>query len=115
MQSNYFELIGRVNFLDIKYSKTGLAVLTVLLSKKAKEAYQSFELTAFAETAEKLGNEVKKGDYIRVIGYLNPQEYIDKNDTKQKKMQLAIQKFEKVTYDEKQKQYVSLDADEVPW
>lgn len=115
MNSNTFELIGRVNFLDVKYSKTGIAIGTVLLSKKAKENYQSFELTIFADDAELLGNKIKKGDYIHVEGYLNPQEYVDKENKKQKKMQLVIQKFNKVTYDETAKKYVVADTEEVPW
>ena len=87
---NKFEILGRVNWIEIKYSEKGSCFTKILLAKKLpkKDEYESFPITFFntknGETAERLAETVKEGDYIRVTGKLGINRYIPKGQTRVK-------------------------------
>ena len=51
MESNKFELTGRINFIDVKCTEKGMCITKLLMSKKGKtdelKDYQSFNILFF--------------------------------------------------------------------
>ncbi len=117
MNSNTFELIGRVNFIDIKYTEKGSTYTRVLLSKKAKDDnYDTFPITLFGDKAEAISESIKKGDTVYITGKLGVNRYKDKAGNNVEKMELTGYEFKKVVYDTDKKQYVEATAQtELPW
>lgn len=126
MESNKFELTGRVNFKDITYSQNGMAVLKLLLSKRKtiKDAveYQSFNVTMFGETAEKIAEVIEKSDMVHIAGNLSTSKY-EKDGKTVEKLQLIGNELKFIEFNEEKKKYVEIkkkqknedDVDEVPW
>lgn len=126
MESNKFELTGRVNFFEISYSQNGMAVLKLLLSKRKtiKDAveYQSFNVTMFGETAEKVAEVIEKSDMVHIAGNLSTSKY-EKDGKTVEKLQLIGNELKFIEFNEKKKKYVEIkkkqknedDVDEVPW
>lgn len=126
MESNKFELTGRVNFKDITYSQNGMAVLKLLLSKRktVKDAveYQSFNVTMFGEAAEKIAEVIEKSDMVHIAGNLSTSKY-EKDGKTVEKLQLIGNELKFIEFDEEKKKYVEIkkkqkneeDVDEVPW
>ena len=116
---NSFELLGRINWLDIKYTDSGTCFTKIMLAKKKPKTdnkYESFLITFFNtkndNTAEKLANICKKGDYIRVKGQLGISRYAPKNaDKVQEKIVLTGWTFVPVAWDDEQKKYVDIKAE----
>ena len=85
---NSFELLGRINWIDIKYTETGTCFTKILLAKKKpkSEEYESFPIIFFNtkndNTAEKLAENHRVGDYIRIKGQLGISKYVPKNGDK---------------------------------
>jgi len=85
---NSFELLGRINRLDFRYSDSGTCFAKIMLEKKKpkKDEYESFLITFFNtkndNTAERLAETCKKGDYIRVKGQLGINRYAPQNSDK---------------------------------
>lgn len=123
MNSNTFELIGRVNFIEIKYTESGTAYTRVLLSKKAKDDnYDSFSIVLFGEKAEAASEAIKKGDSAYFTGRLGVNKYTDKTSGKEiEKIELTAFDSKKVEYDTEKKQYVELtpavasSKSDTPW
>ena len=114
---NNFNLIGRVNYIDIKYLDSGKCLTRVLLSKKVNSTgdkekdYASFPVTFFntrnKNVAEDFGENVKKGDYVQVEGKLQINSYKGKSGDNITTIELIGFDFKKVRYDENQKYYGS--------
>lgn len=112
---NKFEILGRVNWIEIKYSEKGSCFTKILLAKKLpkKDEYESFPITFFntrnGDTAERLAETVKEGDYIRVTGKLGINRYIPKGQTRVKEdVELIGWGFQKVKWDSEQNKYVDV-------
>ena len=58
MNGNVFELLGRVNYVNIKYVESGKAITRVLISIKRykSEEYDTFPITFFGDMAEAIYN-----------------------------------------------------------
>lgn len=110
--SNNVNLVGRVNYIDTKYYGD-MAITRILLSKKTGENnYESFGISFFKDVADKLSQQIKKGDYLAIEGFLKENKYT--KDTKEySRLEINGRDFCKVKYDEKEKKYVE-DKDVLP-
>lgn len=123
MESNKFELTGRVNYKDVSTSKGGMSVTKLLLSKRLTRGesveYQSYNITLFGDEATKAAK-INKSDLIHVTGHLSTSKY-EKDGKQMERMQLIADSFDYIEYDEDKKQYIVIcpkkqdDEDEIPW
>lgn len=112
IESNTVTLVGRVNFIDIKYFESGSQLTRLLLSKKTGEnEYASFTVTYFNAKSEEIMNAVEKGDYVCVNGYLVENKFTNKDGVEVKKIEINGREFAKVKFDEEQKRYVEVKSD----
>jgi len=114
MESNKFELTGRVNFKELTYSeKTGKAVAKILLSKRKANGdnveYQSYNITFFGDVAEKTSY-IEKGELVHVDGILATSRY-EKDGKQIERMQLIGNSFDYIEYDEKTKAYKIIEKE----
>lgn len=113
MESNKFELTGRVNFKDLTFTQSGVAVGKILLSKRKTNGdnveYQSYNVTFFKDVAEKIAN-IEKGDLIHVEGVLATSKY-EKDGKQVERMQLIGNDFQFIEYDEKTKAYKVIEKE----
>lgn len=106
MLTNQFTLLGRVGWIDMKYTDKGVGITTVNLGvKKNKEEWNNIFVKFFDtqkfKGAEKAMNEIQKGDYIRVIGTIADASFTPKDSDKEiYKIELIAWKFDKVEYNE---------------
>lgn len=108
MNGNTFELIGRVNYLNLKALPNGNTVTRVLLSIKRykSEEYDTYPVTFFGETSESVAGKIAKGDYIHVSGRLNVDKFKTKAGSDVEALSLIGNSYEKVTFDKEQKKFV---------
>lgn len=108
MNSNTFEIIGRVTFVDFKALESGNTKTRVLISKKGRKEgeYETYPITFFGETAEKVFSNIKKGDSLYAKGKLSYNKFVDKTGNQREQIELYGFEYSKVVYDEKNKQYV---------
>ncbi len=117
MNGNVFELLGRVNYVNIKYVESGKAITRVLISIKRykSEEYDTFPITFFGDMAEAVGEKVKaKEDYIHVTGRINVDKYKTKDGKDVEQLSLIGNSFEKVTFDKTKKQFVAVEEQDTP-
>lgn len=102
-----FELMGRVNWSEIKYNDNGKAFARALIGEKKsnKEGYNTFPVTIFntskRNAAEDFVNTIKKGDYVKVTGMLNMNTWTDKVSNKEvSKLELIAFNFTPMVFDE---------------
>ena len=116
MNGNIFELIGRVNYLNLKALSNGNTVTRVLLSIKRykSEEYDTFPITFFGEVSESVADKVAKGDYIHVTGRLNVDKFKNKEGKDVEALSLIANSYEKVTFDKEAKKFVAIDGDVAP-
>jgi single-stranded DNA-binding protein len=121
MNSNKFELIGKVNYVDVKASeKSGNVVTKVLLGiylgkdKDGNAQYDSLEITMFGDVAEKFGDDVQKGDSVYVEGRISINKYTNKEGKEVKSCQFIANSYKKVSYDKDKKEFV-VSGDSLPW
>lgn len=125
METNKFELIGRVSFIEDKQSASGIRYVRILLSRKAKQdTYESFPIVFFDETAKKFAGTIRKGDYIDVTGNMRIDTYVNADNKKTESIKLYAQDFVKVTFDTGNKRYVPANSvstntgasqEQLPW
>jgi single-stranded DNA-binding protein len=119
MNSNKFELTGRLNFIEYKALETGTVIARLLISKKIKDdVYESYSVSLFNDNAEKCSG-MEKGNYIYVSGKMQINKYTDKNGTNREEIRLIGFEVKKVKYDVITKTFVE-DAGEtktekMPW
>ena len=94
MSDNSFRLIGRVGWLETKYTENGTCITTINLGvKKNKTDYENFFIKFLnsaeskVKIAEIIADKVRKGDYIRVTGSLSIDKFIPKNSTDGKEIE----------------------------
>lgn len=113
MESNKFELTGRVNFKDLTFSQNGTAIAKILLSKRKANndsvEYQSYNITFFKDVAEKT-DKIDKGDLIHVEGILSTSKY-EKDGKQVERMQLIGNDFQFIEYNENSKSYIVIEKD----
>ncbi len=122
MADNYFELVGRVGWVDCKYTESGATITKITLGcntgrkdKDGKPIYNNYFITficgaeAQNRTAEEIADNVKKGNYIRVQGNLNIDKFIPKNSTKEvENISLIGRYYNFVKFDEFEKRYIDV-------
>lgn len=122
MADNYFELVGRVGWVDCKYSETGTTITKITLGvntgrkdREGKYIYHNYFITflcgveAKNRVAEEIADNVKKGNYIRVRGSLNIDKFIPQNSAKEaEKISLIGRSYNFVRFDEFEKKYVDI-------
>lgn len=116
--SNSFELIGRIGWMDMIYLDSGTAVTTINLGvKKDKNTYENFFIkfinsaNSKNRTAEKLAENHKTGDYIRVKGSLSIDKFTPKNADKEiEKISLLGWGFKPVVFDEETKKFIDVEC-----
>lgn len=121
MFTNKFEMQGRVSYIDIQFKDKNdkLTVYTTinLGVKKSdnvgneEKNWDNFFITFFntvkTQTAEKLREQIKEGDYIRVVGKLKENRYVPNGTDKEKsEIQLIGYGFKKQRYDEWEQKWV---------
>jgi len=117
MNTNKFELLGRVGHIDIEYKESGTVITQISLGvKNIKKEYENFYITFFntkkSETAEKLADEVKEGDYIRVIGALSMNKYTPQGAEKPKfTLKLIGWGYKKVQWNSEKSTYEDVEPD----
>lgn len=117
MNSNYFEMTGRITFVEVKHAQTGTAHTRALISKKQLngEGYDTYAFTFFGEVAEQFADGIKKGDVCNISGYINVDSY-EKDGKKIERLQLIGKQFAKAKYDEDLKGYVpEANSEKLPW
>ena len=119
MNSNKFELTGRLNFIEFKASESGTVIARLLLSKKVKdEVYESYAVTLFNDNANKC-EQYEKGDYLYVTGKMQINKFTDKNGNNREEIRLIGYESAKVEYDIVSKTFVEVKGeakqDKMPW
>lgn len=125
MESNKFEITGKITYVDIKYKESGMIYTKVLMSKKnmSKEnEYDTYSFVFFGETAEQFAEKIKKGDYANIVGRVGVSKFT-KDGKEISKYELYGNEFTKVVYDENLKRYVPAtnetttqqSDEEIPW
>lgn len=118
MNTNSFELLGRVGHIDIDYRETGTVVTTISLGlKNSKGEYENFYITFLntkkLATAEQLADEVKEGDYIRVNGSLTMNKYTPQGSDKPKfSLRLMGWGYKKVQWNSTKKAFEDVEIAE---
>lgn len=123
MESNKFEITGKVTFVDIKYTEKGSVITRALMSKKntqKENEYDTYAFTFFGVAAEKFAEAIKKGDFVNITGRIGINKFKSKDGKDVEKYELYGNEFVKVKYDNNAKKYVpdtlNADSDEVvPW
>ena len=116
MKTNYFEMIGKVNYIDTKVLDSGMYLTKILLGlylgkdKQGNTNYESVNITFFGEQAEQFCEVVTKGDFVNVTGRVNINKYTNKDKKEVKDIQFIGGEFVKVEYDKASKEFVS-----APW
>ena len=116
METNKFELIGKVNYVDVKVLESGTYLTKILLGiflgkdKEGNKNYESVNVTFWSELAEQFAETVVKGDYIKVTGRINVNSYKNKEGKEVKDVQFIGNEFVKVEYDKGSKEFVA-----APW
>ena len=112
---NSFEILGRINWLEIKYNEKGTCFTKIILAKKKPKVdeYESFPITFFNtkkdNTAERLAENLKVGNYVRVKGKLGINKYAPKDATKiQEKIELTGWAFTQVAWNNEENKYVDV-------
>lgn len=116
MAENFFELVGRIGWIEIKYSDNGTAICRIFLGvKKSKDKWDNVPITFLQsvdnknKVAENLAEQHKKGDYIRVKGVINIDKFTPKNGDKEvEKISLIGRSFNAVRFDEFEKRFVDV-------
>ena len=122
MADNYFELVGRVGWIDCKYTDAGAIITKITLGcntgrkdREGKYIYNNYFITficsaeAQNRTAEDIAENVKKGNYIRVQGNLNIDKFIPKNSAKEvENISLIGRQCNFVKFDEFEKRYIDI-------
>ena len=116
MEANKFELIGRVNHLEMKYLETGTIITRILLGKKGKNEneFDTFGINIFGKTAEEFAEKLKKGDYAHISGKVAVNKYTSKEGKTVERLELIGFDFSKVTYDTDAKRYVIANDNDTP-
>lgn len=105
MNSNKFELIGKVNWFEYNQEK---GLTKVLIGRGNKEkGFKSFSIVLFKENAQIFNTNIKKGDYIWISGQLSPNEYTNKEGEKISSLQLIANDFSKAKWNDETHQYES--------
>lgn len=121
MNSNKFELIGNVNYLDVKVSKEkGNFITKILLGiylgkdRNGNSQYDSVEVTMFGDIAERFGENIKKKDAVYVEGRISINKYTNKEGKEVRTPQFIANSFNKVTFDKDKKEFI-VESDSLPW
>lgn len=115
MAENYFELVGRIGWIDYKPTEKGFITKVCLGVKKNKEEYLNFFITFLNSINTKnpiagnLSDSHKVGDYIRVKGILNIDKFTPKNSDKAvENISLIGKSFNAVKFDSFEKRFVDV-------
>lgn len=115
MLTNQFTLLGRVGWIDIKFSEKGTGVTTINLGvKKNKESWNNFFIKFFNtqknELADKVMNTIREGDYVSIVGKISNSKFTPQGSEKEvSKIELVGWKCERVEYDELRECYVAVE------
>jgi len=122
MAENYYELVGKLTWVDVKYYENGTCIVKTFLAqrtnkkdKEGKAIYNTFLITFIdsenskSRIAELFGENCVKDDYVRIKGYLTIDRFIPKGAAKEvENISLIGRAFNKVEYDEFEKRYVDI-------
>lgn len=117
MAENYYELVGKLTWVDVKYYENGTCIVKTFLAqrtnkkdKEGKAIYNTFLITFIdsenskSRIAELFGENCVKDDYVRIKGYLTIDRFIPKGAAKEvENISLIGRAFNKVEYDEFEK------------
>lgn len=120
MNSNAFELTGRVSFVDFKALESGTTKTRILISKKGRKEgeYETYPITFFGEKADLVYSNIKKGDSVYAKGKLGYNKFVDKAGNAREQIELVGFEFVKVEYDSKENKYVPVGgsiSEPNPW
>lgn len=111
---NRVEIMGRLNWKEIKYFESGTCRTKILLSKKRPKAnnadetqnYDSFPIIFFNNKAEDFAEYIAEGDYVHVVGSLTRNQ--PKNKTS-KETEIIGWDFRKTKWSNDKNKYVYAD------
>lgn len=127
---NEFKLLGRLNWLKIQYFDNGTCMTNIYLGKKlppslvarlpanhkTEDEYETFPIVFFNtkndNVAERIAEDCKQGDYIRLNGKLGINTYQGKDGKKYSKIELIGWNFKKVCWDAEQNKYVDVASED---
>ena len=121
MEHNRFELTGKITWQEIKALESGNYLTRALLCKKVKDnEYESYPLLMFGALAARFSDTVKpKETTVNVAGRLRINRYENKDKKMVEKVELIVNEFTPVVYDEKAKSYkpvvVEEEESDLPW
>ena len=107
MEQNKVELIGRINYKEIKEHKTCKIVKFSVGKQIREKEWVSFWLTMFNEEGEKAYKLFEKGDYGYFTGKLSVNTYV-KNEKPVNSLEFLAYDAKKVKYDTDKKEYVEV-------
>lgn len=111
MEQNKVEIIGKVNYTEIK-EHTNCKVAKFSLGKRIRDdEYKSFWVTMFNDDAVKAYGLLKKGDFAYIKGKLSISTYIA-NKKPIDKLEIIGFEAKKVKYDTEQRKYVEITNEE---
>lgn len=122
MAENYFELVGRVGWIECKVTEKATYIVNFTLGqntgkkdKEEKPIYNNYFIKfingadAKNKIAENFADGIKKGDYIRVKGVLVIDKFRPENSQKDvERLGLVGRMYSKVRFDEFEKKYVDI-------
>ena len=116
MAENYFELVGRIGWLDYKITDARTCICKINLGcKKDKENYENFFITFLGNLeskrniAENFADMCKKGDYVRVKGSLRIDKFTPKGASEPvERLSLIGWSFNHVEFDEGRRCFVDV-------
>lgn len=115
MITNQFTLLGRVGWIDMRYSEKGTGVTTINLGvKKTKDSWNNFFIKFFNtqknDLADKVMNTIREGDYVSIVGKVSESKFKPQGSEKEvSKIELIGWKCERVVYDELRESYVAVE------
>ena len=124
MAENYFELVGRVGWIECKFTEKATCIVNFTLGqntgkkdKDEKPIYNNYFIKfinsadAKNKIAENFADQIKKGDYVRVKGILVIDKFRPENSQKEvERLALMGRIFSKVRFDEFEKKYVDVNS-----
>lgn len=123
---NEFSILGRLNWLNIQYYDNGTCKTIIYLAKKLpptqvsrlpsnhkpEDEYETFTITFFNTSrdnvAERLADECKQGDYMRIKGKLS----VYKLENSKPVLKLIGWNFKRVEWDAETNKYVDIESEQ---
>lgn len=115
---NEFNVSGRCNYIEIKYTESGKCFTRVLVAEKQRNGeYHTYPVTLFNtvkdNTAENIAEEIKKGDYVKISGKLTIDKFTAKTGEEVERIGLVGFGYNKLVWDEVTNKFIEIPKGKV--